>query len=332
MSDFPLMKYMKDADGNTYEICDETARRMAETGGTGGNAEVTKESIEQALGYTPVNGEGGVVGQYAKSDGEGGIQWGELPVFEGDFEWTPSEDEEGPEIKAEDIVGLPEAINAALGEAKPGIVQEVIDALGTPVFGTIDADNNIILTGDLADGSYTVKYENADGSRTEVGKITVGDAPAYTNQIPISIDTDGSVFNGVGYKENVRVRSSGELQEFTPGTTPVFLTGLIYVEPGSIIRFKNCWIDPDGTSEEYGLAATNFSVSTYDPSSKTYGGSLANWSVVLSATQFTDVKADDAGNIVGFTMGSTYTREKYLRFVLAGNPEDAILTINEEIV
>ena len=52
------------------------------------------------------------------------------------------------------------------------IVQQVIAALGTPVFGRVDADNNIILTGELAEGSYTLKYEDAEGNVTEVGTIS----------------------------------------------------------------------------------------------------------------------------------------------------------------
>ena len=55
---------------------------------------------------------------------------------------------------------------------KEEIVQQVITALGTPVFGTVDADNNIILTGELADGTYTVKYEDADGNVIDVGTIS----------------------------------------------------------------------------------------------------------------------------------------------------------------
>lgn len=52
------------------------------------------------------------------------------------------------------------------------IVQQVITALGTPVFGTVDEENNIILTGELAAGTYTLKYENADGTTTVIGTLT----------------------------------------------------------------------------------------------------------------------------------------------------------------
>ena len=49
------------------------------------------------------------------------------------------------------------------------IIEQVIaDLGGTPVFGVVDANNNIILSGNLADGIYTLKYEDADGKVTEI--------------------------------------------------------------------------------------------------------------------------------------------------------------------
>lgn len=71
------------------------------------------------------------------------------------------------------------------------IVQQVITALGTPVFGRVDADNNIILTGDLAEGTYTFKYEDADGTQTVIGTLTSAAAPTYTNLF----DPDTAVLN-----------------------------------------------------------------------------------------------------------------------------------------
>lgn len=43
------------------------------------------------------------------------------------------------------------------------------------VIGTLDENNNVILSGDLADGTYTLKYENADGTYTELGTLQVGE-------------------------------------------------------------------------------------------------------------------------------------------------------------
>ena len=63
------------------------------------------------------------------------------------------------------------------------IVQQVITALGTPVFGRVDADNNIILTGELTDGVYTLKYKDEEGEITEIGTLNHNyvPLPTYTN-------------------------------------------------------------------------------------------------------------------------------------------------------
>lgn len=65
------------------------------------------------------------------------------------------------------------------------IVQAVIVALkgeSDAVFGVVDDANNITISGSLESGTYTLKYENADGTTTEIGTFTVGEVgPAYTN-------------------------------------------------------------------------------------------------------------------------------------------------------
>ena len=55
------------------------------------------------------------------------------------------------------------------------IVQQVIAALGTPVFGTVDENNVITLTGALESGTYTLMYEDAAGNALEIGTIALND-------------------------------------------------------------------------------------------------------------------------------------------------------------
>ena len=54
---------------------------------------------------------------------------------------------------------------------------------------------------------------STDGMLYSYQKKTIiipgGTTANFTNQVPISTDTDGSIFNGVGYKDNVRLSSSG---------------------------------------------------------------------------------------------------------------------------
>ena len=67
---------------------------------------------------------------------------------------------------------------------REAIVQDVLTYLGgVPVFGVVDANNNIILTGNLAEGVYVLKYEDADGNVTEIGTLNHSNVPepTYTN-------------------------------------------------------------------------------------------------------------------------------------------------------
>ena len=104
------------------------------------------------------------------------------------------------------VAELAEAINTALAQAKASgefdgedgytpvrykddwteadqeaIVQQVIAALGTPVFGTVDENKHITLSGHLVDGTYTMSFEDTDGFTSEVCTINKAPVPTYTN-------------------------------------------------------------------------------------------------------------------------------------------------------
>ena len=102
------------------------------------------------------------------------------------------------------------------------IVQQVIAALGTPVFGTVDEENNIILTGALPDGTYTLKYEAADGDVVTIGTLVHG---SYTNLAnPSSAE----------WLKDKRLNSSGAPTACE--TTDV--TNFIPCKTGDVIRVK----------------------------------------------------------------------------------------------
>lgn len=217
------------------------------------------------------------------------------------------------------------------------IVQQVITALGTPVFGRVDADNNIILTGELADGTYTLKYEDADGNVTEIGTLEQGGV-SYTNQIPISIDSDGNVYNGTGYKIKSRLGSRGTVSDIADAsaTNPVFVTGFIPVKRGDIIRMKNCYIDTDGISSDtsveaayYGNAVSAIRCGIYrkDDYSMAYliaWNAFTTWDILASVAT-----TDSNGYVTEFTIGGDVSG--LIRLTLGGDPKTAILTVNEEI-
>ena len=237
---------------------------------------------------------------------------------------------------------------------KETIIQEVITALGTPVFGTVDENNNIILTGALAEGTYTLKYEDADGNVTIIGTFDSsggsGDDPVsgYTNQIPISTDTDGSIYNGTGYKANSRCNSSGGIADCTGGTNNPFVTGFIPCKQGDVIRLKNCYMYAHGGGDEfkavYGQDAFGVRSGLYD-SSKTMiavesWGNLNGYTGSNMTDKFSNYTRVDTtngydGKIYEFTIA--YAGTAYIRLSLAADidngfgPADAIVTVNQEI-
>ena len=93
------------------------------------------------------------------------------------------------------------------------------------VTGVIDEDNNIILSGNLTNGTYTIRYKYEDGTFSDAITVSIGDVEVYKNLLPEALEEGlTEVYNGVGYKENMRW--SGTNQAFVSATQCV-LTGLI---------------------------------------------------------------------------------------------------------
>lgn len=195
------------------------------------------------------------------------------------------------------------------------IVQDVIRALGTPVFGRVDEQNNIVLTGNLVEGnSYTVKYEDAEGNVMDVGSIVFEAPPAYTN-----------LLESAGYVKDKRLSS-------TDGTTlkdatGFYLTGYIPVPLNGVVRFQG--INVGGSS--YGNT-----VYIYDSSKKFLG---APTSTGLNETARNCEAVYDSSNYLKqFTAKSTIMKSSpafaggYMRFGAVSISDGAIITVNEEIV
>lgn len=207
---------------------------------------------------------------------------------------------------------------------KAEIVRQVLASMAMPVAGIVDENNNIIITGELPDGAYTLRYEFADGSSTSIGTLNISSGPAYTNQISISIDTDGSVYNGVGYKANTYISSSTGA---VSSRTGIGATGFIPIKEGDVIRLKDVGFNYSSANK------ANNRIATYDANKKflkfinafntyvlvdTCGGvkdANDNW------TQFKVVR-DGTLFAPGFA---------YMRICAEGIGANSIITINEPI-
>lgn len=85
------------------------------------------------------------------------------------------------------------------------------------VVGNVDSENNIVLMGNLADGTYTVKYEMEDGSTVNIGSLELGEvAKTYsiiknlTNCVISNSAT--SILEGNSYSATITANSGYELK------------------------------------------------------------------------------------------------------------------------
>ncbi len=197
------------------------------------------------------------------------------------------------------------------------IVQQVIIALGTPVFGRVDENNNIILTGKLTDGTYVLKYEDADGNVTEIGTVQVG--TAYDN-LADQTSTD--------WMTDKRINSSGVLVD----ATGVDITNFIPLSAeAKKVHIKGLDIvSALSTGQNYGR------IYGYDDS-KNYlayqtPSTLPNYFHIAdydSSVCIYDVEAARTNtNMDAFTS----VRASYLRFGGIPASEKIIITIDQEIV
>jgi hypothetical protein len=89
---------------------------------------------------------------------------------------------------------------------REAILNEVMQALSTPVYGRVDEENNIIITAQLADGTYTLKYENADGTKVDIGIVELGGGYVVVDESgPIAL----TMTYGVKLDKNTGAEGSG---------------------------------------------------------------------------------------------------------------------------
>lgn len=180
------------------------------------------------------------------------------------------------------------------------------------------------------------KLALADGTTIEIDVLTAADGSVivpYTNRVPLSIDTDGSVYNDVGYMTGYRLNSSGVISEQINS----FVTGFIPTKNGDIVRVYGCeW----GTTKH----AMNY-ICAYDANFNFIGGySTTGGKEVLTLSKKTlDICSHyEANENLDTTFTLSCTSEiAYIRVSSKGdtsendfrfNGENMIITINEEII
>lgn len=156
----------------------------------------------------------------------------------------------------------------------------------------------------------------------------------YTNWVPRSTDTDGSIFNGTGYKDNVRLSSSGGISSGAQNGSTA--TGFIPYSGGDagVIRLKGVrWLN---TSQDgYG----HYYIIFYDKNKTKINYISAaeqpSYTHVLTVTR-------DANGVETFTWNQNYgttnallqdirSNPAFIRINAYGKGKDMVVTVNEEI-
>lgn len=254
---------------------------------------------------------------------------------------------------------------------KAELIQEIINSIKVEnpgahvIYGDVDENNNITIYGALASGTYTLKYEDEDGNTTSIGTVEIseenedgGDAGddngggdntggsdngneegggdvvvAYTNQIPLSINSDGTLYNdGQGWKTGYRLNSTGSEKE----QANMEITGYIPVKYNDVIRMKNIVFNYSTTYKDY---RDWFYVQFFD-SSFTFLGYFktttnANLNPGAEPIVITDANQQSIG-IAEYTPATGKTAADavnvaYIRVCSYEITNDSVITVNEEM-
>ena len=90
---------------------------------------------------------------------------------------------------------------------------------GGDVVGYVDSANNIVVTGKLADGAYTVKYEMEDGKTVNIGNLVLDTNVYYSvaNNLTNCTNSNSAaqVIEGQPYNATITAKSGYELKSVT---------------------------------------------------------------------------------------------------------------------
>ena len=156
----------------------------------------------------------------------------------------------------------------------------------------------------------------------------------YTNQVPISTDTDGSIFNKTGYIENKRLSSSGGLSSSAQNGSVT--TGFIPFPDGdkTIIRMKGVeWKEAFtryGGHHYFNYYDSNKKFLVY-LSSQDHTGQAHVVTVTRDASGVETVEWNQSYGTTNVMLQQIRNNAKYVRITAYGKGADMIVTINEEI-
>ena len=152
----------------------------------------------------------------------------------------------------------------------------------------------------------------------EITVTAIKSAVPYTNLIPTSVAPDGSIYNGIGYKNNTRLRTNG-IEEAESANH--FATGFIPVTTNDTLYVKGCTWDDNYTKWV-----------VYNATMTTHGHDAFFGATTSGVWDKAHLTATDMGDGVTAFVFKSQTNLGMVRLCAIGNGEDVIITKNELIV
>lgn len=189
----------------------------------------------------------------------------------------------------------------------------------TVTMGGVDITSSV-----YADGTINIPSVTGDIVITATENVTV----SYTNLVPTSIDSNGSVYNGVGYLDGKYMSNGAPSSSADSNAT---ITGYIEINSisttGDVYRFKGVG---EPTASHTRMAICNASFAKISEFNSFLG------SAVPHAFTFSTETASDGTTVYVLTVNSkisgNYSAAKYFRFSFDGTSgRDLVITCNEEI-
>lgn len=152
-----------------------------------------------------------------------------------------------------------------------------------------------------------------------VEKAEAGSGPI--NQVPISIDTNGSIFNGTGYREGYRLSSSGGLSALTNSVA----TGFIPAKPGDIVTMSGVsWPTSNGYTY-FVMYDANFTKVAHINRETSYVNSNG-WSYFANVNESETTVTIDSDNVTTFNISTTMDYA-YVRISAIGSGANMVVNV-----
>lgn len=172
-------------------------------------------------------------------------------------------------------------------------------------------------------GAKMVKVINVGRGSTR--SLAIPNISLYTNQLPISTNADGTIYNGKGYATNTRLSTSSSEPTSATGWC---CTGFIPCKIGDVLRFKNMeFFDISGD----GGSTSRSTIIAYKNDFTTNGMNMT-WSKTSKPSDAWEAVYNDNGDIIQMTIpASLASNQVYIRLSCGHLDDTSIITVNEEI-